>query len=120
MGTQGKAAYAGISSVDVARLLAEVNQEYVGNTVLELRVAPTRVGSGFVRFVVVAANYIGVSRTPRNTRAAIQKSWPNNAHKTLNGCLVGLLHELCGELERRRAHDAAATEEEEAPKVFSV
>lgn len=111
---------AGITAIDVARLLAQIGEEHVGHTVVELRIAPVRFGSSFVRLVVVAANYVGIARTARNTRAAVQASFPSNKYKTLNGCIFGLLYELEAELEQMRATSRGPQAEEEHDQMRLV
>jgi hypothetical protein len=98
----------GLTARDVRDQMRALEEMYLGHCVLELRMAPTSFGRQSDRLVVVAANYVGVHRTARNTRAAVQHSFPSYRHKSLLGCMMGCLFELASELERERADARAA------------
>lgn len=91
-----------VTSVDVAYLLRDMDDTHFGHTVIELRVLPTR-NARYVRFAVVAANFVGTHRSARNTRAVVTRAWPSAGHRTLAGLMVRLLHELSAELDQLRA-----------------
>jgi len=108
----------GLTSRDIEALLTQIEQEYYGNTVIELRSSPRRFGGPNYSLVVVAANYVGVHRTAKNTRAQVQQTFPSHKYKTLFGCMFGLLHDLVLELERVQAETRAAQSGGEQPNLF--
>lgn len=110
----------GITSADLSRLIREIEQEYLGHTVLELRIVPTRFGSDFTRLTVVAANFVGTHRTARNTRAAVQAQFPSHRYKTLLGCMYGCLYDLVQALEQARLDARGRQAEEEQAQMKLV
>lgn len=92
----------GLTAIDVAQLMADMDEMHYGHTVIELRVV-TNEWSRRPRLEVVAANYVGTLRTARNTRGITRRAWPSSGHRTIAGCMVACLYELSAVLEELRA-----------------
>lgn len=100
MGTN-RSGETGVTSVDVVILMGQLNEAHYGRTIVELE--PLGMGaSARPRYVVRAANFVGVHRSPRNTRMVVEATWPSAGHRTLASCMFHLLYRLDAALEEAR------------------